>query len=110
MERIDARSSEAEEDGVGGEDNGDEIARLAIDALEIDLLAARARPHRAELEPDEEPAEGEQEAEHPEHERRADAPDGPQDRGRRREDARPDDPPDAVCDSAGTGEREVRRT
>ena len=62
----DARSSEAEEDGVGGEDNGDEITRLAVDALEIYLLAARARDHRPELQPHKHTCEREEVGDYPE--------------------------------------------
>ena len=91
-----ARRREPQQNRVRGEDDGDEVLGLAVDGLEVDLLAAGAGEHRAELEPDEEPAEGEDEAEDPEHERRAHGPDGSQDRGGRREDAGADDAHDAV--------------
>ena len=63
---------EPEQDGVGREDDGDDVLGLLVHGLEVDLLASRTREHGAKLEPDEETAEGEDEAEHPEHEGGAD--------------------------------------
>ena len=56
---------EAEEDGVGREDDGYKILGLLVYRLEVDLLPARARKHHAELKPDEETAERHDESEHP---------------------------------------------
>ena len=86
---------ESEQDGVRREDDGDEVLGLLVHGLEIDLLASRPRKHGAKLEPDEETAEGEDEAEDPEHQGRADGPDGPEDGGGCGEDARADDTPNA---------------
>ena len=87
--------SEPKQDGIGREDHGDEVLGLLVHGLEVDLLASRTREHGAKLEPDEETAEGENEAEDPEHQGRADGPDRPEDGGGRGEDARADDTSDA---------------
>ena len=86
---------EPEQDGVRREDDGYKILGLLVHGLEIDLLASRTREHGAKLEPDEETAEGEDEAEDPEHQGRADGPDRPEDGRGCGEDARADDTSDA---------------
>ena len=70
------RGRETQENGVSGEDHSYEVLWLLVHRLQIDLLASRPRNHGAELEPDEETAEGQDEAEDPEHQRSADRPYG----------------------------------
>ena len=70
-----AGGGEAEHDGVRGENDGGEVFWPFIHRFEVDLLAAGAGEHGAELEPDEEAAEGEDEAEDPEHEGSTNRPD-----------------------------------
>lgn len=91
-----ARGREAEQDGLHGEHDGRQEVRAPVHGLEVDLLAAAAGVHAAELEPHHEAAVREDEAEDPEHQGGADAADSGGDGGWRREDARSDDATDTV--------------
>ena len=62
---------EPEQDGVRREDDGNEVLGLLVHSLEVDLLASRTREHGAKLQPDEQAAERQDEAEEPQHERSA---------------------------------------
>lgn len=69
--------------------------RFFVDRLQVHLLASRTRKHSPELEPNEQAAEREYEAEDPKHERSAHRSDRAEDGGRCREDAGSNDTTDA---------------
>ena len=56
---------EPKQDRIGSKKNGGKVLWLLVYRLEVDLLAAGAREHHAELKPDEETAERHDESEHP---------------------------------------------
>lgn len=56
---------EAEENGVGAEDNGGEQFGTLVHGFEVHFLTTGAGEHGSEFEPDEETAEGEGQTEDP---------------------------------------------
>ena len=89
-----SRRGEAQQDGLGREDDRRQEPRPGVRRLEIDLLPARARKHASKLEPHAEPRKREREPEQPQHQRRADAPHAARDRRRSGEDPHADDAAD----------------
>ena len=94
--------SEAEQDGVHGEDDRSQMPRFLVHGFEIDFFSSTPRKHSTVFKPDEETAEGHDEAEHPKHEGSTDRPDRAQDRRGGRENTSTNNTTNTTVDKLGS--------
>ncbi len=87
-------SRKAKNDGIHGKDDSCQILWAGVNSFQINLLSSTAGEHCSILEPDEQTAKREHEAENPEHQRCADRAHRAEDGGRCGQDTSTDDAAD----------------